>query len=70
MDPNEFRATYFAEPHIESFPGAGQMSLSHLNDILKGISENNDIVGFTVAEYMPWDEINLKNTLKDLNIFH
>ncbi|HJG38685.1 MAG: arginase family protein [Staphylococcus saprophyticus] len=71
LDPNEFRATYFAEPHIESFPAAaGQMSLSHLNDILKGISENNDIVGFTVAEYMPWDEINLKNTLKDLNIFH
>ncbi|MDW4230171.1 MULTISPECIES: hypothetical protein [Staphylococcus] len=44
--------------------------MSHLNDILKGISENNDIVGFTVAECMPWDEINLKNTLKDLNIFH
>jgi hypothetical protein len=30
LDPNEFRATYFAEPHIESFPAAaGQMSLSH-----------------------------------------
>lgn len=71
LDPNEFRATYFAEPNIQSFPAAaGQMSLSHLNDILKGITEHNDIVGFTVAEYMPWDEMNLRNTLKDLNIFH
>ncbi|WP_436863057.1 arginase family protein [Staphylococcus caeli] len=70
LNPNEFRSTYFAEPNVESFPAAsGQMSLSRLNEILTGISQNNDVVGFTVAEYMPWDEINLKNALKDLNIF-
>lgn len=70
LNPKEFRSTYFAEPNVEEFPAAsGKMSLSRLNDILKGISENNDIVGFTVAEYMPWDEINLSNIFKDLNIF-
>ncbi|WP_159316411.1 arginase family protein [Mammaliicoccus sciuri] len=71
LDPKEFRSTYFAEPNVEEFPAAsGQMSLSQLNDILTGISKNNEIVGFTVAEYMPWDEMNLRNVLKDLNIFN
>lgn len=71
LDPKEFRSTYFSEPNVEEFPAAsGQMSLSQLNDILTGISKNNEIVGFTVAEYMPWDEMNLRNVLKDLNIFN
>lgn len=69
LNPKEFRATYFAEPNVDEFPAAaGQMSLARLNEILNGISENNEIVGLTVAEYMPWDEMNLRNTLKDLDI--
>lgn len=69
LNPKEFRATYFAESNVDEFPAAaGQMSLARLNEILNGISENNEIVGLTVAEYMPWDEMNLRNTLKDLDI--
>ncbi|MDT0652612.1 arginase family protein [Staphylococcus epidermidis] len=70
LNPEEFRSTYFAEPNVDEFPSAaGKMSLSRLSEILQGLFTNNDVVGFTIAEYMPWDEINLKDILKDLDIF-
>lgn len=70
LNPKEFRSTYFAEPNVTEFPAAsGQMSLKQLNDILTGLFNNNDVVGFTIAEYLPWDQINLKNIFSRLNIF-
>lgn len=70
LNPKEFKSTYFAEPNVTEFPSAsGQMSLKQLNDILSGLFNNNDVVGFTVAEYLPWDQISLKNIFSKLNIF-
>ena len=70
LNPKEFRFTYFAEPNVTEFPAAsGQMSLNQLSDILIGLSKNNNVVGFTIAEYLPWDQINLKKIFSKLNIF-
>lgn len=33
------------------------------------ISEQSDIVGFTVAEYLPFDEYELHNALMEVDIF-
>lgn len=71
LNPNEFRSSYFAEPNVSEFPAAaGKMSLNELEEMLTGLFENNEIVGFTIAEYLPWDQMNLKNIFNKLNIFN
>jgi len=69
LNPNEFRDNYFAEPGVSDFPAAaGNMTLNQLAEILKIVSDSSEIVGLTIAEYLPWDAINLKNTLSELDI--
>jgi len=70
LSPNFFRSLYFSEPGVVEFPAeSGKMSLKELMEILRGIFKENDVVGFTIAEFLPWDAINLKNILSELDIF-
>lgn len=70
LDPNFFRSLYFSEPGVTEFPAeSGKMTLKELLNILKGVFKENDVVGFTIAEFLPWDSINLKNLLAELEIF-
>ena len=70
LDPNLFRSLYFSEPGVTEFPSeSGKMTLKELWNILKGLFKENDVVGLTIAEYLPWDAINLKNILSELDIF-
>ena len=49
--------------------GGGKMTIEKLSEVLRLITENTDVVGFTIAEYLPFDEYKLHNILKDLRIF-
>ncbi|MGG0289541.1 arginase family protein [Bacillus pacificus] len=70
LDPELFRSLYFSEPGVTDFPSeSGKMTPKELLNILKGIFEENDVVGLTIAEFLPWDAINLKNILCKLDIF-
>lgn len=70
LDPKLFRSLYFAEPSVTEFPSeSGTMAPRELMNILPELFKENDIVGLTVAEYMPWDAIQLKNMLSGLDIF-
>lgn len=70
LDPTLFRSLYFSEPGVTEFPSEpGKMTPNELLEILTGIFKTNDVVGFTVAEFLPWDSINIKNTLSELDIF-
>jgi arginase len=70
LNPNIFRSLYFSEPNVEEFPAnAGKMTLEELIDILSGVFSKNEVVGLTIAEFLPWDIINLKNIFAKLNIF-
>jgi len=70
LDPTLFRSVYFAEPGKDNFPsGAGNMSISVVTSILTNLFENNEIVGLTIAEYLPWDAIKLKELMNKLKIF-
>lgn len=70
LDPNLFRSLYFSEPGVTEFPSeSGKMTLKELWNILKGLFKENDVVGLTIAEYLPWDAINLKNILSESDIF-
>jgi arginase len=70
LDPTLFRSVYFAEPGKYNFPsGAGKLSISVVTYILTNLFENNEIVGLTIAEYLPWDAIKLKELMNKLKIF-
>ena len=61
LDPNLFRSL--------NFPESGKMTLEELLALLIGIFRENEVVGLTIAEFLPWDAINLRNILSELDIF-
>lgn len=70
LDPNEFRSLYFMEPGVTEFPSkSGKMTLAEVQKTVQSISEQSEIVGLTIAEYLPWDAENLKNFLTEISIF-
>jgi arginase len=48
---------------------SAKMTSEELLNILTGNYKENDVVGLTVVDFMPWDPINFKNTLSELDIF-
>lgn len=70
LDPRCFHSTYFANPElVGDGSGGGRMTLQQLESILKLVSDNTDIVGFTIAEYLPFDEERLSRMFGKLKLF-
>ncbi|BDZ32009.1 arginase family protein [Lactiplantibacillus sp. WILCCON 0030] len=72
LNPDDFRSIYPGQPHTnpDNFPAAvGNMTLKQVFSLLNMIGLQNDLVGLSIAEHMPWDAINLRNGLSDLAIF-
>ena len=73
LSPFDFRSIYPGEPYVNlnDFPWAiGKMKLCNVGKVLEDVSKKTEIVGFTIAEHMPWDAINLRNTLSKIPIFN
>jgi arginase len=47
----------------------GTMTLEQIARIIRDVSERAEIVGFSIGEYLPWDAINLRKTLENVEIF-
>ncbi|NEG69206.1 arginase family protein [Bifidobacterium choloepi] len=70
LDANLFHSTYFANKNlVGDGSGSGAMTMEQLAHTLKLITDNSDVVGFTIAEYLPFDEQNLHNMLESLPLF-
>ncbi len=70
LDASQFHSTYFANKEmVGDGSGGGRMTMQELSDILKCITENTDVVGFTIAEYLPFDEHQLHRMFADIKIF-
>lgn len=70
LDARCFHSTYFANPAlVGDGSGGGRMTLEKLGDILQLLSNRADLVGFTIAEYLPFDEERLHNLLNTLPLF-
>lgn len=70
LNPKLFRSLYFSEPGVTDFPSdAGKMSPANLLVLLKDIFQKNDVVGLTIAEYLPWDVVELQKIFSELPIF-
>lgn len=70
LDEHFFHSTYFANPElVGDGAGGGRMKMEKLGQVLKLITENADVVGFTVAEYLPFDELRLHKMLSGIKLF-
>lgn len=70
LDENFFHSTYFANPDAEGDgAGGGKTKMKKLSEVLNLISDNSDIVGFTIAEYLPFDEHKLNKMFSKISLF-
>ena len=70
LDEKFFHSTYFANPTLSGDgSGGGRMRMDKLEEIFGLISENCDIAGLTIAEYLPFDEYRLRKALSKIKIF-
>lgn len=70
LAPSLFRSLLFAQPGTEPVNASeGTMTFSQIERIIQDVSRICDIVGFTFAEYLPWDAMNLKKFMENLPIF-
>lgn len=65
LDPRDFRSQMFNMPTGEVINAfSGKMTLAQVTRLVNDVSAQTDIVGFTLAEHMPWDDMNLKNMME------
>lgn len=69
LDERFFHSTYFANPElVGDGSGGGKMTIEKLLEVFQTIQNCADIVGFTIAEYLPFDEYRLHKMLSNLKI--
>lgn len=70
LDASLFHSTYFANKNlVGDGSGSGKMTMEKLTAVLKCITDNADVVGLTIAEYLPFDEHKLHDMFSEINIF-
>lgn len=70
LDAAKFHSTYFAnEELVGDGSGGGKMTMDKLAEILGCIMNTADVVGLTIAEYLPFDEHQLHKMFCGLSIF-
>ena len=70
LDERFFHSTYFANPElVGDGSGGGRMTMDALADILGQITSQADVAGFTIAEYLPFDEHRLHKMFSGIKLF-
>ena len=71
LNPQSFHSTYFANPElVGDGSGGGKMGIDQLGRILQRIARSTNIVGLTVAEYLPFDEERLSKMFASIDLFN
>lgn len=71
LDAKFFHSTYFANKElVGDGSGSGRMTLEKLADVLERITAHSDVAGFTIAEYLPFDEYKLHKMFADIRLFN
>lgn len=70
LDEHFFHSTYYANKElIGDGAGGGKMKIEQLSRLLQLITDSSDVVGFTVAEYLPFDEERLHKMFEKMSLF-
>lgn len=71
LTPKLFRSLLCNEPNLPTPDYAiGSMELKDIARIIVDISKQTELVGFSIAEYMPWDIINMRKEFSKVDIFN
>ncbi|HIW20857.1 MAG TPA: arginase family protein [Candidatus Dorea intestinavium] len=71
LDANLFHSTYFANKDlVGDGSGSGKMTMEKLSEMLNLLTKNTDVVGFTIAEYLPFDEYKLHKMFSQISLFN
>ena len=69
LDEHLFHSTYFANPElVGDGSGGGKMTIERAGEILRLIEESADVEGFTIAEYLPFDEYRLHKMFSGIKL--
>lgn len=69
LDAALFHSTCFANKDlVGDGSGSGKMTIEKLADVMKCIADNSDVVGLTIAEYLPFDEHKLRNMFSKIKL--
>ena len=69
LDEHLFHSTYFANPElVGDGSGGGKMTIERVGEILRLIEESADVVGLTIAEYLPFDEHKLHKMFSEIKL--
>lgn len=70
LSPTQFRSLLCNEPNLPTPDYAiGEMNLKDIVRIIVDISKTAKLVGFSIAEYLPWDIINMRKEFGKIDIF-
>ncbi|MFD1670699.1 arginase family protein [Agrilactobacillus yilanensis] len=70
LSPELFEGLYFTEPGVTDYGAvAGKLAPTKAFKLLKQLLAENDVVGLTIAEYLPWSAAKLQQLFKELTIF-
>lgn len=70
LDEQFFHSTYFANPQLTGDgAGGGKMTMEKLSEILNLITRHSKVAGFTIAEYLPFDEHKLHKLFAGMPLF-
>ena len=71
LSPKDFYSLLCNEPHIPPVEYAvGQLTLPDTVRIIADASKEASLVGLTIAEYLPWDIINIRKEFTKLDFFN
>lgn len=70
LDEHFFHSTYFANQElVGDGSGGGRMTIDKMSKVLQIITEESNVVGFTIAEYLPFDEYRLHKMFSGISLF-
>lgn len=70
LDPKLFHEQYFDNPKIINYDVSnGNLDPDKAIELLQQISNKNDVVGLTIAEYLPWSALKLQELMNKIKIF-
>ena len=71
LSPKDFYSLLCNEPHIPPVDYAvGKLTLKDAVRVINDAAKEASLVGLTIAEYMPWDIINIRNEFSKIDIFN
>lgn len=67
LDPQQFRSQLFNIPGGKAINApSGKLTFQQVVRLINDVATRTEVVGFTIAEHMPWDDINLMDMMNAL----